>query len=154
MYDTYEDDDDSQESSNDGSSAMKQLRRANAQQAKQIKDLQEKLDGTNKGLRERSIKDVLSQRGLNPKIAAFVPADLEPDEASISKWVDDYADVFGGASKTDTGPTMSQEDIGSLKAMDQTTAGGGAPMGQDALLERVKTMPIDELLALIGGEVG
>lgn len=149
-YDTdYDDDELDERGGNDSSSAMRQLRQAKKADEKRIKELEDKLNEALRGQRERSVKDVLTSKGLNPKIAAFVPSDLT-DEASIQKWIDDYADVFG-APAGDAQPTVNEQDAASLQAMDQTMAGGQSPIGQAALIERVKTMPIEELEALIAG---
>jgi hypothetical protein len=40
-------------------------------------------------------KDALASRGVNSKIASFIPQDIDPTEESVSKWLEDYADVFG-----------------------------------------------------------
>jgi hypothetical protein len=154
MYDTYEDDDEGMEDGgNDNSSTIKQVRQALAKANKRIKELESANTDLSKSTRERSVKDVLTTKGLNPKIAAFVPEGLI-DEAEIAKWIDENADVFGGAAPSSDAPTMDEQSIGALQAMDRTTSGGAPPQGQEALLERVKTMPYDELMLLIGGETG
>jgi len=39
--------------------------------------------------------DALERRGVNQKIAAFIPQDIDPTEESVSNWLTNYADVFG-----------------------------------------------------------
>ncbi len=90
----YEDEDDdfTNDSSND---LVKQLRKASKQKDKELQELRSQFENLSKGQRERAIKDVLATRGVNSKIASFIPQDIDPTEESLSKWLDDYADVFG-----------------------------------------------------------
>ena len=90
----YEDDDDftSEDTSND---LVKQLRKASKQKDKELQELRSQFESLSKGQRERAIKDALAARGVNGKIAAFIPQDIDPTEESVSKWLEDYADVFG-----------------------------------------------------------
>ena len=150
-YDSY-DDDDLDVDSNDGSSAIKALRGDNRAKEKRIKELEEQLSKLAQGQRERSIKDVVSAKGLNPKIANLVanlvPKDLT-DEESVTKWLDEYADLFGGGGSQ--APTVSEEEAGTLQSMDRVMASGQSPAGPEAMIERIKTMPFEELERLISG---
>ena len=91
----YEDDDEdfTQESGNND--LVKQLRKANKQKEKELAELKSQFDGLSKAQRERAIKDTLEARGVNSKIAKFIPSDIDPTEESLSKWLDDNGDVFG-----------------------------------------------------------
>ena len=90
----YEDDD-FETTSNDGDNLVKQLRKAAKQKDKELAELKAQFDSLNKAQRERAIKDALASRGVNTKIASFIPSDIDPTEESVSKWLADYADVFG-----------------------------------------------------------
>jgi hypothetical protein len=90
----YEDDD-FDTPSNDGTDLVKQLRKANKQKEKELADLKSQFESLAKSNRERAIKDALASRGVNGKIAAFIPQDIDPTEESVSKWLEDYSDVFG-----------------------------------------------------------
>ena len=87
----YEDDD----FENDSNDLVKQLRKANKQKEKELADLKSQFENLSKAQRERAIKDALASRGVNGKIAAFIPQDIDPTEESVSKWLEDYSDVFG-----------------------------------------------------------
>jgi len=91
-YDYEDDDFDTTDSSND---LVKQLRKAAKQKDKELQELRSQFESLNKAQRERAIKDALASRGVNQKIAAFIPQDIDPTEESVSKWLSDYADVFG-----------------------------------------------------------
>lgn len=45
--------------------------------------------------RTATLADTLKAKGVNPKVAQFFPADLEPTEDNITSWLKDFADVFG-----------------------------------------------------------
>ena len=89
-YDYDDDDFDS-----DSGDLVKQLRKANKQKEKELAELKAQFESISKANRERAIKDALASRGVNGKIAAFIPQDIDPTEESVSKWLEDYADVFG-----------------------------------------------------------
>ena len=88
----YEDEDDdfTTDSSND---LVKQLRKAAKQKDKELQELRSQFDNLSKGQRERAIKDLLASRGVNSKIASFIPQDIDPTEESLSKWLDENGDV-------------------------------------------------------------
>ena len=87
-----EDDDNTVDTSSD---LIKQLRKANKQKEKELAELKSQFEGLSKAQRERAIKDALAARGVNTKIASFIPQDIDPTEESVSKWLESNADVFG-----------------------------------------------------------
>ena len=89
----YEDDD--LESNDSGNDLVKQLRKANKQKEKELAELKAQFENLSKAQRERAIKDALAARGVNTKIASFIPQDIDPTEESVSKWLESNADVFG-----------------------------------------------------------
>lgn len=44
-------------------------------------------------VRSMQVSSVLSTKGINPKVASFIPSDVEGVEA-IGKWLEENADVF------------------------------------------------------------
>ena len=90
----YEDDDDNA-TVDTSTDLIKQLRKANKQKEKELAELKAQFEGLNKSQRERAIKDALAARGVNTKIASFIPQDIDPTEESVSKWLESNADVFG-----------------------------------------------------------
>ena len=90
----YEDDD-FDTPSNDGGDLVKQLRKATKQKDKELAELKSQYESLAKANRDRAIKDALASRGVNSKIATFIPQDIDPTEESVSKWLEDYSDVFG-----------------------------------------------------------
>ena len=90
----YEDDD-FDTPSNDGDNLVKQLRKAAKQKDKELAELKAQYESLTKAQRERAIKDTLASRGVNTKIASFIPSDIDPTEESVSQWLEANADVFG-----------------------------------------------------------
>jgi len=105
----YEDDDFDTDTSND---LVKQLRKATKAKDKELAELKAQYESLAKANRERAIKDALASRGVNSKIAAFIPQDIDPTEESVSKWLSDYADVFG----VDTGSNQATPNVDPAQA--------------------------------------
>lgn len=133
----YEDDD-FDTPSNDGNDLVKQLRKSNKQKEKELAELKAELQNLSKAQRERAIKDALASRGVNQKIAAFIPQDIDPTEESVSKWLSDYADVFG----VDTGSNQATPNVDPTQAkqyqkMTKTVDAGNTPDGADDIMRRL-----------------
>jgi hypothetical protein len=131
----YEDDDDdfTQESSND---LVKQLRKAAKQKDKELAELRAQFEGVSKAQRERNIKDVLESRGVNSKIAKFIPSDLDPTEESLSKWLDDNGDVFGFATESNQ-PVVDPAQAAAYKKMNSVTEQGLTPDASDDIMRKL-----------------
>ena len=134
----YEDDDDDFNIEDKANDLVKQLRKANKQKEKELADLKSQFEYLSKAQRERAIKDALASRGVNSKIAAFIPQDIDPTEESVSKWLGEYADVFG----IDTGSNQATPNIDPAQAkqyqkMTKTVDSGAAPEGGDDIMRRL-----------------
>jgi hypothetical protein len=123
----YEDDD-FDTSSNDGNDLVKQLRKANKQKEKELADLKTQFESISKSNRERAIKDALASRGVNGKIAAFIPQDIDPTEESVSKWLEDYADVFGYETQSNQAtPNVDPKQAAAYQRMTNAVEQGITP---------------------------
>ena len=150
----YEDDDDdyTKDSSND---LVKQLRKASKQKDKELQELRSQFENLSKGQRERAIKDVLASRGVNSKIASFIPQDIDPTEESLSKWLDDYADVFGfESSQTQTTPNVDPAQAAAYKRMTNTADSGSSPEHNADIMQKLMNAnsreELDEVIRLSG----
>jgi len=132
----YEDEDDitQDDSPND---LVKQLRKASKQKDKELAELRSQFESLSKGQRERAIKDALAARGVNGKIAAFIPQDIDPTEESVSKWLEDYADVFGIETSQTQTPNVSPADAASYKRMTNTADSGSSPEHNADIMQRL-----------------
>jgi hypothetical protein len=147
----WEDDDDDVEytpSFDTDTDLVKKLRKANRLQEKKIKDLESNLGSLTKAQRERIIKDTFTQKGVNAKIAAFVPADLEASEDAISAWLEQHGDVFGVQTPQKT--ELSQQDIASLRQMDSVTNNAISPdRAEDIEMRIANATSAEELQAIL-----
>jgi hypothetical protein len=145
----YEDDDDfdMDSSSND---LVKQLRKAAKQKDKELAELRSQFDGLSKAQRERSIKDALERRGVNQKIASFIPQDIDPTEESVSKWLEDYADVFGIDLGQNQRTNVEPADIAAYKRMTGTADAAMSPeRGADVMSRLMNANSKEELDQII-----
>jgi hypothetical protein len=150
----YEDDDDdiTTDSSND---LVKQLRKAAKQKDKELQELRSQFENLSKGQRERAIKDVLASRGVNSKIASFIPQDIDPTEESLSKWLDDYADVFGFESgQPQATPNVDPSQAAAYKRMTNTADSGASPEHNTDIMQKLLNAnsreELDEVIRLSG----
>ena len=120
----------------DGSDLLKKLRKAKRSDEKRIKELTEQLEGLSKSQRERTVKEVLEQKGVNPKAQRLILKDLdEVSEESVNNWLEDNGDLFGL-----TKPEVNQEqelNRAALRQQDVVTQLGTSPDRAEDLLTRI-----------------
>jgi hypothetical protein len=150
----YEDEDDitQDDSSND---LVKQLRRASKAKDKELQELKAQFESLNKAQRDRAIKDALASRGVNSKIASFIPQDIDPTEESVSKWLEDYADVFGiETSQTQATPNVNPNDAAAYKRMTNSADSGVSPEHNGDIMQRLMNAnskeELDDVIRLSG----
>jgi hypothetical protein len=149
----YEDDDFDTDSS--GNDLVKQLRKQLKAKEKELSEKESALNNLSKTQRERAIKDALASRGVNSKIAAFIPQDIDPTEESVSKWLEDYADVFGYESnQTQATPNVNPADAAAYKRMTNTVESGVSPEHNDNIMQKLMNAnsreELDDVIRLSG----
>lgn len=152
--DNYWDDDEDEDTENDlyasDTDLVKKLRKALKAEQKRNKELESTLGEMSKSQRERILKDVFTSRGVNPKVAAFVPSDLEASEEAIASWIENNADVFG--IQTEKKAEISEQDVAALRQIDSVTQGALSPDKSEDLAYRINNASTqDEILKLIYG---
>lgn len=105
---------------------LKKVRRAERSKDKQLKEALAELDTLRKFQRESTISQVLNEKGVNPKVAKFIPGDIELSSDSISQWLNENGDLFGFATQAKESP-VSLEDLGALRQMDLVASGALTP---------------------------
>ena len=131
----YEDDD---FETNDSNDLVKQLRKATKAKDKELAELKAQYESLAKSNRERAIKDALASRGVNQKIASFIPQDIDPTEESVSKWLSDYADVFGFETESNQAtPNIDPAQAKQYQKMTKTVDAGNTPNGGDDIMRRL-----------------
>jgi len=133
----------------DGSDLLKKLRKAKRSDEKRIKELTEQLETFSKSQRERTVKEVLEKKGVNPKAQRLILKDLEDvNEESVNNWLEDNGDLFGL-----TQPEVSEEkqlNLAALRQQDVVTQMGMTPDRTDDLSMRIaNATTAEELTALI-----
>ena len=120
----------------DGSDLLKKLRKAKRNDEKRIKELTEQLEGLSKSQRERTVKEVLEQKGVNPKAQRLILKDLDDiTEESVNNWLEDNGDLFGL-----TQPEVNEEkelNRAALRQQDVVTQLGTSPDRAEDLLSRI-----------------
>jgi hypothetical protein len=145
----WDEDEDDQDTDNevqmDGSDLLKKLRKAKRNDEKRIKELTEQLEQLSKTQRERTVKEVLDKKGVNPKAQRLILKDLEDiTEESVNTWLEDNGDLFGLAQ-----PEVNQEqelNRAVLRQQDVVTQLGMTPDRADDLLNRINSAETAEEL--------
>lgn len=159
-WDAYDDDyDDGQ--NNPNPKLIKDLRKQLSERSKAEKEKEARISELEKKLRTRNVKDVLSAKGVNPKVAALVPDSVGEDEESVGKWLDEFGDVFGITQNTDTDGgqnTTSTVDTDTQQATQrvmQTAASGKPPeSGYQETLSKLQNAPVEDVLKMIAEAKG
>lgn len=142
-----EDDEDTQDPSE--SSLVKNLRKQLKAEQKRAKELESSLGELTKAQKERILKEVLTSRGVNPKIAQYVPSDVDASPDAINAWLDNNADVFG--VKTEDKPAVPQQDINALQKMDSALTGAEATSSDSVEARIAAATSEDEILSILAG---
>lgn len=106
-YDDWDDDTEDAQ----GSNALRELRKANKAKEAQIKKLSDELAAMRGAVRDRSVKDVLTAKGLPEKIARFIPPEATTSD-EVEAWLAENGDVFGITTQADEAtkaPSMAPE---------------------------------------------
>jgi hypothetical protein len=158
MSNTYQewddDDEDVIQSQQSESDLLKQLRKELKIKSKVLSEMEGQLSSIKTEQRQNVIKSVLESKGVSPKIAKFIPADIEASPEAVDNWIADNADVFGLTVQT---PAEVQPDLAALRQIDAVTANAQSPAGIDDLYLRLQNAEsADEITNMIfqqGGEI-
>ena len=78
-----------------GTDLVKKLRKQIDTLSKQLKERDEILAEYTTLSHEASVGEILEGFGLNPRIAQFIPDDIEADEDAVAEWLNEYGEAFG-----------------------------------------------------------
>jgi hypothetical protein len=130
---------------------VKKLRKALKAEQRRNKELETSYGELTKSQKERILKDVLASKGVNQKIAQFIPSDIEASEDAISAWLNNNGDVFG-YTPTEK-PAVNQDDINSLRKMDSVLTGAETSASSDDLMNRIAGASTEEeILSILSGQ--
>lgn len=147
----YDEDDLDLDADASGSDLVKQLRKQVNELSKALKERDTQLEEFLVKSREQDIADVLSEMGVNPKVAAFVPDSVE-DVDDLEQWLGEYGDVFGIGLVGDDSSTLDEESVRAAELMSAVEEGGIDPeVGQDLAARIAAASTPEELQALLRG---
>jgi hypothetical protein len=137
----------------DGSDLLKKLRKAKRADEKRIKELTEQLEGFSKSQRERTVKDVLEKRGVNPKAIRLILKDIDDvSEDSVNNWLEDNGDLFG-LNVSPEAPAENDIDRATLRQQDVVTQGALSPNRADDYLMKLNNADsAEEIIAMINAQ--
>ena len=148
MATNYYDDEEDDDSTTD---VVGQLRKVNRALEKRAKELEQELSGIKTQTRQRTVKDVLQAKGLNPKIAAFIPPDIDSSEEEIIKWVNEYGDVFGVQTSSEEKSEEKSPEVQAQARINNLVSTGSAPdVDEDAFAKIAGAKTREDLDALLG----
>lgn len=123
----------------------KKLRKIIDEKDSALKEVQKELNELRSAQRQQTLSATLADKGINPKVAKFIPQDVE----DIDSWIQENSDVFGlgqPASTEPVAPTQAEIRMHEL-GLDEGEA-ISVPGDLTARIQSVKTM--DELKAVLG----
>jgi hypothetical protein len=153
----WDDDEDDLDTDNDvqldGSDLLKKLRKAKRADEKRIKELTEQLEGFSKSQRERTVKDVLEKRGVNPKAIRLILKDIDDvSEESVNNWLEDNGDLFG-LNVSPEAPAENDIDRAALRQQDVATQGALSPnRADDYSMKLENATSAEEIIAMINAQ--
>lgn len=135
----------------ENSPLVRQLRKQLKAEKRRAKEIETKYQDLTVAQKERILKDVLESRGLNPKIAQYVPSDIETTPDAVNAWLDSNGDVFG--VKASDKPSISEGDIAALQKMDKTITGAESSSSSDSMEMRLANATSEEeILSILSGQ--
>jgi hypothetical protein len=153
-WDDEDDDLDTEVTNNtDGSDLLKKLRKAKRNDEKRIKELTDQLESLSKVQRERTVKEVLEKKGVNPKAVRLILKDIDDvNEDSVNNWLDENGDLFG-LTKSEEAPKVNEMDRAALRQQDVVTQGAYTPDRAEDLNYRLDNAEsAEEILSLLRSE--
>lgn len=149
MATNYEYDDEDDDFGNEPQDVVKQLRKVNRTLEKRLKELETEATTLKTQTRQRTVKDVLSAKGINPKVAAFIPQDIDTTEEAVSAWLTEYGDVFGVQTPEETQAKTATTDA---QRRIQNVMESGTPPGvdEDALARILNATSAADLSSILG----
>jgi septal ring factor EnvC (AmiA/AmiB activator) len=135
----------------DGSDLLKKLRKAKRSDEKRIKELTEQLESFTKVQRERTVKEILEQKGVNAKAARLVLKDLdEVTEESVNNWLTENGDLFGITQEVAESNQESDNNRAALRQQDAVTRSAITPDRANDLENRLdKAESAEEIIQLL-----
>ena len=148
---TNYDDDDFLDEDFEPQDVVKQLRKVNRTLEKRLKELEAEATTLKSQTRQRTVKDVLAAKGVNPKVAAFIPQDLDVSEDAVTNWLNEYGDVFGVNTQQAEEPAAANPALQAQKRINDVVSTGTPPgVDEDSMAKILNAKSAAELNSLLG----
>lgn len=134
-----------------GSDLVKQLRKQVKELSRALQEREEEIQQFAAMSREQDLALALEELGVNPKIAAFVPDEIE-DLDELSEWLGEYGEVFGISFTDEPESALDSDSIEAVEAMAAIEDDGIDPrvgMDLEARIQNASTR--EELQAILRG---
>ena len=142
------------ESNLQGSDLVKHLRKQIKELSAALEEREGEIEELYYATRESDLESALSEVGVNPAIAAYVPDEVE-DMDDLYAWLDDNADVFGieaveEGDEAGEGYDVDPELVAAAESMSSLTDGGLDPSVGQSIEDAINgAQSADELLSLL-----
>lgn len=140
-YDEFDFEDDDQ-----GTDLVKSLRKQVKELSAAVKERDEYLQEFMMVTREQELSEALQEMGVSPKVAAFVPDEVE-DMDDLEAWLGEYGEVFGIEAVDDEGG--APESVQAAELMSAVEEGGIDPTVGQSLEAKIQAASTPEELAAI-----
>lgn len=137
------------EDNGSGTDLVKKLRKQIDALQKQVKERDEILAEYTTLSHEASVGEILEGFGLNPRIAQFIPDDVEADEDAVAEWLNEYGEAFGIEAVEEETPSSDAQAFEQISDFDN---GEIDPyVGQDLASRIANASSPEELSNLLKG---
>jgi hypothetical protein len=131
--------------------ALKKVRRAERAKEKRIKELESELSSLRKFQRDSVVQSVLNEKGVNTKVASFIPSDLETTPEAINSWLEQNAEVFG-IQLARQESVLNEQDIDVLRQIDGATSNALSVEASNDIMSMIaNASSADEIMEMIYG---
>lgn len=124
-----------------GNDLVKQLRKSLRDAEKRNKELEAVVSEYNTTKRQQTIQNVLAERGVNPAIAEFIPADIDAsDVEALNNWLDSKGEIFGIQQRE------RNTDVDSMQRINSVTSNTMAFTNEDEAFSYIDNAQSEEEL--------
>ncbi len=128
---------------------VKDLRKQLNEAIKARKQFEEELTSIKSQFRERSVAEILTAKGVNAKVAKFIPSDIESED-QVQAWLQENADLFGAPVVEEQGSPVSEQVRGELQRANQLQERSAPPDKINDLEQRLAVAgSVDEINAVL-----
>lgn len=134
-----------------GTNVLRELRKAYKAKEKQVKELEERLTELATASRRSTIEGVLTEAGVDTRIARFIPGEVTTPE-EVQEWLQENGDLFGVQVQE---PVEAAPEVQAAARLANIANAAPALDGGDLLSRIEAATTAEELnLALFGNTAG